>query len=162
MKQNTTQDPKQNPKRSNNAFTLVELLVVIAIIGILIGMLLPAVQQVREAARRIDCANKLRQIGIATHSFHDINRAFPASRRANPAVVALGEDFSGPESWFVRILPFTEQQNLFDLWDLEEREYSQQAPEARSTPISTFLCSSRHTLNNATTVTEVISVPGGG
>ncbi|HMP69338.1 MAG TPA: DUF1559 domain-containing protein, partial [Pirellulaceae bacterium] len=59
-------------------FTLIELLVVIAVIGILMAMLLPAVQQVREAARRTDCANRIRQLAIASHSFHDAFKRLPA------------------------------------------------------------------------------------
>src|SRR5207244_2143478 len=60
-----------------NAFTLVELLVVIAIIGVLVALLLPAVQMAREAARRMRCANQERQIALAAHNFHEINKAFP-------------------------------------------------------------------------------------
>jgi len=82
---------------SKPAFTLVELLVVIAIIGILIGMLLPAVQQVREAARRIECANKVRQIGIACHNYASTFNNLP-----------------GGHSWMGAILPFIELQTIFD------------------------------------------------
>ena len=87
---------------SKKGFTLVELLVVIAIIGILISMLLPAVQSVREAARRITCANHIRQLGLSMHNFESANQHFPH---------AWGED---GYTWGIEILPFIEQQNLFD------------------------------------------------
>lgn len=98
---------------SRSAFTLVELLVVIAIIGILIGMLLPAVQQVREAARRITCANNLRQMALATLNFESTFRKLPASWKP-PVGVTFGSDSGEVRGWSAQaqILPYLEQGNL--------------------------------------------------
>lgn len=104
---------KLNQNRSRQGqrgFTLVELLVVIAIIGILIGMLLPAVQQVREAARRTQCANNSRQLTLAAHSFESAHRHFP-----NPAPGSL-EGYS----LMAKVLPFVEQANLYNLIDFDQ------------------------------------------
>jgi len=96
---------------SLRAFTLVELLVVIAIIGILIALLLPAVQAAREAARRMQCTNHLKQIGLALHTYHDANRAFPPglARWWQPGNVSGGR--TGP---LAAILPYVEQAALYD------------------------------------------------
>jgi prepilin-type N-terminal cleavage/methylation domain-containing protein len=97
------------------AFTLVELLVVIAIIGILVGLLLPAVQAAREAARRMSCSNNLKQIGLAMHTYESaFGRMPPALFGANPERgQPSGEDDDG-FGWLVSLLPFVEQQNLYD------------------------------------------------
>ena len=148
----------KNKKRSG--FTLVELLVVIAIIGILIGMLLPAVQSVREAARRTQCMNNLRQIGLATISFHDVHDAFPPARTATSNQILPVFGRNGPDSWFVRILPFIEQNNLFDQWQMTD-PYDKQDEVAVTTPVAAFLCPSRHTLSNANAPDSMVNGPPG-
>lgn len=96
-------------KKLRRGFTLIELLVVIAIIAIMVALLLPAVQQAREAARRSSCKNNLKQVGLALHNYHDTHNVFPpAFARSNPAGDGRGW------GWGVMILPFIEQGALYD------------------------------------------------
>jgi prepilin-type N-terminal cleavage/methylation domain-containing protein/prepilin-type processing-associated H-X9-DG protein len=111
-------------RRLRLGFTLIELLVVIAIIGVLIALLLPAVQKVREAANRTQCANNLKQIGLAMHNFHDTYGVFP--NQGGQSWSGIAYDSSGTPlgtkyqtaGWLFQILPFIEQDNLFKLSDL--------------------------------------------
>ncbi|MDR1492418.1 MAG: DUF1559 domain-containing protein, partial [Planctomycetaceae bacterium] len=93
-------------------FTLVELLVVIAIIGVLIALLLPAVQAAREAARRMQCSNQLKQLSLALHTYHDAYKAFPAgnSRFCRPNTTTAWNGYTP----FLSLMPFYEQQALYD------------------------------------------------
>ena len=105
---------KRSAFRDRRAFTLVELLVVIAIIGILVALLLPAVQAAREAARRTSCSNNLKQYGLALHNYHDTQGAFPPGGLWNVSSANWGWANMG---WQARILPYAEQQPLYEKID---------------------------------------------
>src|SRR5450432_1678919 len=94
--------------RKLSGFTLIELLVVIAIIAVLIALLLPAVQQAREAARRTQCKNNLKQMGLGLHNYHDTYNMFP------PGALTAGGDNLWGMSWYIRILPNIDQSVVFN------------------------------------------------
>jgi prepilin-type N-terminal cleavage/methylation domain-containing protein/prepilin-type processing-associated H-X9-DG protein len=119
-------------RRSTKAFTLVELLVVIAIIGILVALLLPAIQAAREAARRATCVSNMRQIGLAVLNFESARRAFP------PAHIDTPRRHSG----FAYILPYMEEQALYDQYDFDTHWSSGENADATRTTIPTFVCPS--------------------
>ncbi len=108
-------NPPSTIRHPQYGFTLVELLVVITIIGILIALLLPAVQAAREAARRLQCANNLKQVGLALHNYHVAHSVFPISiGYDNPSDGAPGPQGRSGKGWIVSTLPYLEQQALFD------------------------------------------------
>lgn len=126
--------------RFSRAFTLVELLVVIAIIGILIALLLPAVQSAREAARRSQCKNNLKQIGLALHQYLDSNRCFPPSFCITPGVALSGNN----GSWSIhgRLLPFLEQASAYEQVRLDIAWDAQLAGGIPTMRIPIYLCPS--------------------
>jgi prepilin-type N-terminal cleavage/methylation domain-containing protein len=116
---------------SRHGFTLVELLVVIAIIGILVGLLLPAVQAAREAARRMQCSNNLKQLGLAMLNYESSTKRFPAGRSPGASHSALAA-----------VLPFMEQNSVYNLIDFANPSTHVNNTNARGAVISTFLCPS--------------------
>ena len=125
---------------SHRGFTLIELLVVIAIIAVLIGLLLPAVQAAREAARRSQCVNNLKQIGLAMHNYHDIQGVFPHSRGLStpgPGFPATAT-FSG----LARLLPYMEQTSAFNTINFDWLPTDPQNSTIQGTAVAGFNCPS--------------------
>ncbi len=104
-------------RRVESGFTLVELLVVIAIIGILVALLLPAVQAAREAARRMQCTNNLKQIALSLHNYHDTHKMFPYGHRGGGGTYPFY--CHNRDTWFHRILPFVEQGATYDAYEAD-------------------------------------------
>lgn len=137
----------------HRAFTLIELLVVVAIIGTLVGLLLPAVQKVRAAAARSQCANNLKQLGLALHNYEGGNRVFPPSCLINnptyPPIPGNAGGLRHPDDllvgppgwgWGVFLLPYLEQDNLYRQFNLNQPCWSPVNAVAAGTKVSVFIC----------------------
>ena len=139
-------------RTNRTGFTLVELLVVIAIIGILIAMLLPAVQAAREAARRMQCLNNLRQMGLAMHNYHSSHNSFPPGvigtrlDTTRPNATAADRNAQKQIAWNVFILPQLEQDFVFEKFRWDKKFDQSYNVEATSYVISAFLCPSTATV----------------
>jgi prepilin-type N-terminal cleavage/methylation domain-containing protein/prepilin-type processing-associated H-X9-DG protein len=135
-------------RKSVKGFTLIELLVVIAIIAVLIALLLPAVQQAREAARRIHCKNNLKQIGLALHNYHETHQVFPPAYLVQPNVDAVmgvpnGNGDNGP-GWtmLMLLLPQLEQANLYNSFNINLPSWHPANARAALTPVAAYRCPS--------------------
>ena len=120
---------------ARRGFTLIELLVVIAIIAVLIALLLPAVQQAREAARMSQCRNNLKQIGLAFHNYGDAHGAFP-----NRSAAVGGVSSQSGHGWGLKMLPFIEQANLYNQWNADRSWFSPENQAVVMTPIAIYMC----------------------
>src|SRR4051812_6508501 len=129
---------------SRRAFTLIELLVVIAIIAVLIGLLLPAVQKVRAAAARMQCANNLKQIGLAMHNHESTYGYFPTSGAESAAFGMTGVGFE-TMGWAYQLLPYVEQDNLHKIGETSG-PYNWNPTLGKAmveVPVKTYLCPAR-------------------
>jgi prepilin-type N-terminal cleavage/methylation domain-containing protein/prepilin-type processing-associated H-X9-DG protein len=124
-------------RHHRRGFTLIELLVVIAIIAVLIALLLPAVQAAREAARRSQCVNNLKQLGLALHNYHDVNGSFPIGNALN---VATGSSTNLSQQ--ARLLPFMEGTNIANSINFNLKSSAPDNATALVTSVATFLCPS--------------------
>src|SRR5262249_43500690 len=131
----------KSPRCFREAFTLIELLVVIAIIAVLIGLLLPAVQQVREAANRAKCLSNLKNLGLALHQFHDTRGWFPPGQTVGPFPPAGVAGKANP-GWGAFVLPYLDQQALAQMYRWDKYQYAPENQPVSSTPLKIMQCPS--------------------
>ena len=137
-------DRRPGIQTRRSGFTLVELLVVIAIIGVLVALLLPAVQAARESARRSQCLNNMKQIGLALHMHHNARGDFPVGQvQAHNCWMEEGHGLNARMGWFPPLLEYIEGGNIYDQWRIEN-DAGTFIPNfsLRDTPVPSFLCPS--------------------
>ncbi len=127
------------PRSRRAGFTLIELLVVVAIIAILIALLLPAVQQAREAARRTQCRNNLRQHGLGLHNYHAAYDVFPPGVLGDDGTVAAQQPL---HTWIIQLLPYLDQSPLYSTYDFNVRFDDPANTTVVKMALSTFVCPS--------------------
>lgn len=155
----TASSPNGHPMRRRSGFTLIELLVVIAIVAILISLLLPAVQQAREAARRTQCRNHLKQLGLAFHNYVDVHGELPLSFSLHVnATLSGGIVYTGStihsHPWTYFLLPFLDRTTIYEsLNSLGGINLTPAATEITRTVVPTFICPSVPRASNVVTVT---------
>jgi prepilin-type N-terminal cleavage/methylation domain-containing protein/prepilin-type processing-associated H-X9-DG protein len=133
---------EQSKIQQRGGFTLVELLVVIAIIGLLIGLLLPAVQSARESGSRTQCANSLKQIGLALSAYHDSKGSFPSGYTSK--FDSTGNDIGPGWGWAASVLPFIELQSTFNAIQFNQNIEAAANSNVRVQSIKSYLCASDH------------------
>ena len=150
-------------------FTLIELLVVIAIIAVLIALLLPAVQQAREAARRAQCKNKMKQLGLALHNYHDTFGAFPPGVVTNATGICTTSATSWGAPWTVMVLPYIDQAPLYSTFNMSSGQFFGLYPIEASRSESAkqivrnvvFECPSDPNASEANSTTNYMGISGG-